>query len=210
MKLLKNALSKSGGLIIAVDKKNNDHIYSSKMACPKCDITFEELQPRMFSFNSPFGACEECSGLGIKMDFDANLIIPDKSKCIADGAIAIYRNAIDGWRGQYVGAVAKSFGFDIFSPISFLTKEQYNVLMYGSDKKIKFSMQMNKGDSNWSHTGTWEGLLPQSERLFEQTQSDYRRRELEKFMRISSCGKCKGKRLKKKVLSVRVSEKIYY
>lgn len=202
-----NALDKSKGLMIVLDKDGNEHIFSSDMSCPKCDIVFEELQPRMFSFNSPFGACETCSGLGIKMEFDPDLIIPDKNLCIADGALAIYRNAIDGWRGQYVGAVAKHFGFDVFTPVKDLTKKQYNVLMKGSKEKIRFNMSMKNGDANWSHLGNWEGLMPQSERLYKQTQSDYRRRELEKFMRISPCPSCEGKRLKVKVLSVKIADK---
>jgi excinuclease ABC subunit A len=202
-----NALLKSKGLMIVLDEDNNEHIFSSDMTCPKCGIVFEELQPRMFSFNSPFGACEACHGLGIKMDFDPDLVVPDKNLCIADGALAIYRNAVDGWRGQYVGAVAKHFGFDVFTPIKALTRTQYDVLMHGSDKKIKFTLTMKNGDANWSHMGQWEGLLPQSERLYKQTQSDYRRRELEKFMRISPCPVCDGKRLKEKILAVKIGEK---
>lgn len=202
-----NALLKSKGLIIVLDKDEKEHIFSSEMSCPECGTVFEELQPRMFSFNSPFGACETCSGLGIRMDFDPDLIIPDKSLCIADGALAIYRNAVDGWRGQYVGTVAKHFGFDVFTPIKDITEEQYNVLMHGSTKRIKFSMTMKNGDASWSHMGQWEGLLPQSERLYKQTQSDYRRRELEKFMRISPCPTCNGKRLKEKILSIKVNDK---
>lgn len=202
-----NALKKSGGLLVVLDKENNEHIYSASMSCPLCDTVFEELQPRMFSFNSPFGACETCTGLGIKMEFDPDLIIPDKNLCIADGALAIYRNAIDGWRGQYVGAVARHFGFDVFTAIKDLTEKQCRVLLYGSREKIKFQMTMKNGEANWSHTGYWEGLLPQSERLYKQTQSDYRRREMEKFMRISPCPDCGGKRLKEKVLAVRIAGK---
>jgi excinuclease ABC subunit A len=202
-----NALLRSKGLLIALDKDNNEHIFSSEMSCPQCGLVFEELQPRMFSFNSPFGACESCSGLGIKMDFDPDLIIPDKNLCIADGALAIYRNAVDGWRGQYVGAVAKHFGFDVFTPIKDLNKKQYDVLMYGTKERIKFSLSMKNGDASWSHIGTWEGLLPQSERLYKQTNSDYRRREMEKFMRISPCPACRGKRLKEKVLAVKIGDK---
>ncbi|NIM17966.1 MAG: excinuclease ABC subunit UvrA [Candidatus Aminicenantes bacterium] len=201
-----NALLKSKGLMIVLDQDNNEHIFSSEMSCPQCGIVFEELQPRMFSFNSPFGACEVCHGLGIKMEFDPDLIIPDKRLSIADGALAIYRNAIDGWRGQYVGAVAKHFGFDVFTPIKDLDQKQYNVLMNGSRERIRFSMSMKNGDASWSHIGQWEGLLPQSERLYKQTQSDYRRRELEKFMRISPCPACQGKRLKEKVLAVKIND----
>jgi len=204
---IENALLKSGGLVTVFGENNTEKTYSSKTACPVCGLTFEELQPRMFSFNSPFGACEECHGLGIKMDFDPDLIIPDKNKSIADGAITLYKNAVDGWRIQYLGAIAKHFGFDIFTKIKDLTKKQYDALMFGSDDTIKYKMEMKGGDSLWSGKGEWEGLVPQSERLYHQTDSEYRRKELEKYMRISSCPACKGKRLKEKVLSVKVADK---
>ena len=124
-----DALGLSDGLIIAVDEQKKEYIYSEKMACPKCGIIFEELQPRMFSFNSPFGACPMCHGLGFKTEFDPDLIIPDKSLCIADGAIALYRNIRDGWRVKILGGVAKHFGFDLFTPIQKLTEEQYQGIM---------------------------------------------------------------------------------
>ena len=198
---MENAIVKSKGLLMLIDEKDKENTYSAAMTCPKCDISFEELQPRMFSFNTPFGACGTCSGLGIQMEFDPKLIIPDKSLTIADGAIALYRNAIDGWRGQYIGAVANHFGFGVFTPIEELSQQQYDILLYGTDERIKFNMSMKNGDANWSSIGSWEGLVPQSERLYKQTNSDYRRRELEKFMRISPCPVCEGKRLKRKVLS---------
>ncbi len=201
-----NALEKAEGLLIAMDSEGSDRLYSSNMACPVCGMVFEELQPRMFSFNSPFGACEACNGLGIKMEFDPNLIIPNEEKCIADGAVALYRNHIDGYRSQHLGAVAKHFGFDIFTPIKDLTEGQYNALIYGSDERIQFRMSMKNGDAHWSHKGVWEGLIPQSERLYQQTESEYRRNELEKFMRILPCPKCEGRRLKDKVLAVRIAD----
>ncbi len=202
-----DALGMSDGLIIAVDEQKKEYIYSEKMACPKCGIIFEELQPRMFSFNSPFGACPMCHGLGFKTEFDPDLIIPDKSLCIADGAIALYRNIRDGWRVKILGGVAKHFGFDLFTPIQKLTEEQYQGLMYGTPEKITFSMVSKNGDGHWSHKGPWEGLIPQSNRLYRQTKSDYRRRDMEKFMRIFPCPECQGKRLKKKVLAVKIGGK---
>ncbi|HZX44127.1 MAG TPA: excinuclease ABC subunit UvrA, partial [Candidatus Nanoarchaeia archaeon] len=202
-----NALKKSKDILLVMDDKGKDHLFSASMSCPRCGLSFEELQPRMFSFNSPFGACEECHGLGIKMDFDPHLIIPDETKCIADGAVMLYRNAIDGWRGQYLGAVAKHLGFDVFTPMNKLNEKQYKALMYGSDERIKFEMKMKGGEANWSHMGYWEGLVPQSERLYQQTESDYRKRELEKFMRISDCPRCKGKRLKEKILAITINKR---
>ena len=202
-----NALKKSDGLLIVLDRTGHERVYSSKMACPACGMVFEELQPRMFSFNSPFGACEECHGLGIKMDFDPELIIPDKNLSIADGAIQLYKNVVDGWRIHFLGGVAKHFGFSIFTPIKELTSEQYDVLMYGTTEKVKFNMVTRGGDSEWSGKWVWEGLIPQSDRLYKQTKSEYRRNDLEKFMRVSPCPACNGKRLKQKVLSVKIAEK---
>lgn len=202
-----NAVNRSDGLILVLDDNDAEHTYSSKMTCPKCGIYFEELQPRMFSFNSPFGACEVCHGLGIKMEFGEHLIIPDEGKCIVDGAIALYKNMRDGWRVHYLGGVAKHFGFDIFTPIKDLTRKQYDVLMYGSLEKVSFNMTAKNGDTQWSGKGAWEGLIPQSERLYKQTESDYRRKELEKFMIISPCPACSGKRLKSKVLSVKIADR---
>ena len=201
------ALKESDGLVIILDEHGVEKIFSSKLACPVCGLAFEELQPRMFSFNSPFGACQACHGLGIKMDFDPDLIIPDKTKTIADGAIMLYRNAIDGWRGQYLGSVAKHFGFSVFTSIKDLTEDQYKILIYGSDEHIKFNLVMKKGEVEWNSTNTWEGLIPQSERLYNQTESEYRRQELEKFMRVSPCPSCNGKRLGQKALSVKIAGK---
>ncbi|HPS91039.1 MAG TPA: excinuclease ABC subunit UvrA [Methanothrix sp.] len=204
---VENALQKAEGLVIALFREGNELLYSATMACPVCGMSFEELQPRMFSFNSPFGACEACNGLGFRMEFDPDLIIPDRELSIADGAVAIYRNAIDGWRGQHLASIAKHFGFDVFTPIKALSEDQYNVLMYGSDEKIQFRMSMKNGDAYWMHNGQWEGLIPQSIRLYGQTASDYRREELERFMRVLPCPSCGGRRLKDKVLAVTVGDK---
>lgn len=201
---VENALKKSDGLLILQDEEGKDKTYSSNLTCPKCDITFEELQPRMFSFNSPFGACEECHGLGVKIEFDPDLIIPDKSKSIADGAIACFPRFDISWRHQQIAAVGKKYKFDIFTPIEKLTKKQLEVLLYGTDEPIKArwpggaSMHMEDG---------WEGIIPQQERLHRETKSEYRKSELEKFMRGRVCPVCKGKRLKEKILSVKIEGK---
>ena len=193
---VEQAVEKSKGLVIILGEKK-ESTYSSKMSCPKCGIAFEELEPRMFSFNSPFGACKECHGIGISMDFDEELIIPDKEKTIAEGAVKIYRNAVDGWRATQLASVAEHFGFSINTPIKKLSKKQYNALLYGTDELIDFG---------WTDD-EWEGIIPQSERLYQQTESDYRREELEKFMRVNPCPKCKGKRLNEKALAVKINKK---
>ncbi|HOW29797.1 MAG TPA: excinuclease ABC subunit UvrA [archaeon] len=212
---IEQGLNKSDGLLRVITvkdfEKNKDKakekLFSSKMSCPVCGLSFEELQPRMFSFNSPFGACEECSGLGFKMDFDPDLIIPDKTKSIADGAIMIYRNAVDGWRGQHLATIAKHYGFSALTPIQDLTKEQYNIIMYGSKDNIAFNLEGKNGTSSFNYTGTWEGLIPQSQRLYKQTESDYRRQDMEKYMKTSPCPACLGKRLKRKILAVKIGDK---
>ena len=204
--LISLALEKSGGLVKIISE-DKEKIYSSKHACPICGLSIPELQPRMFSFNSPFGACKDCLGLGIKMDFDPDLIIPDKNLSIAEGAIKVYRNAVDGWRGAYLASVGKHYGFDSLTPIKKLTKKQYDVLMYGSSDKINYNIRMNNGSSEYKHIGTWEGLIPQVTRLYSQTESDYRKREMEKFMRTSPCQTCKGKRLNDLSLAVKISGK---
>ncbi|MBT7706524.1 excinuclease ABC subunit UvrA [archaeon] len=202
---IEKAVKKSAnGLVAVLDSNGGKHIYSTIMACPKCGLAFEELQPRMFSFNSPFGACPECHGLGVKTEFDPDLIIPDKDLALIDGAIKLYGKMDNSWRIQQLAVVGKKFGFDTLIPIKKFTDSQYETLMHGSDEPIygKWSsganMDMNDG---------WEGLIPQSERLYKQTESDYRRRQLEKFMRSRSCPSCEGKRLKDKILSVTINNK---
>ncbi|MBS3082002.1 excinuclease ABC subunit UvrA [Candidatus Pacearchaeota archaeon] len=201
---VEQALKKGDKLLIVVDDKNKEELYSSSMACPKCGIAFEELQPRMFSFNSPFGACEDCKGLGIKTEFDPNLIIPDKSKSIMDGAIEVYGKMDFSWRAQQLNAVAKKFKFDLFTPIDKLSKKQFDVLMYGNGEPL--NAKWSTGASMNFKDG-WEGLVPQSDRLYAQTESNYRKNNFEKFMISHKCSTCNGKRLKKKVLAVTINGK---
>ncbi|MFW5704677.1 MAG: excinuclease ABC subunit UvrA, partial [Nanoarchaeota archaeon] len=178
--------------------------FSTFGACPNHpEVVFEPLEPRMFSFNSPFGACSECFGIGEKLECDPNLIIPDKNLSIMDGAIAVY-GKMDGWRMQQIQAVGKQYGFDLFMPISEFSQYQLDVLLYGTTRKIKAfwsngaKMNLNNG---------WEGVITQTERLLRQTDSEWRRNELSKFMRAQPCNVCRGKRLKENVLAVKVDGK---
>ena len=201
---VETALKKAGGLVYVLDKQNKITMYSSLMACPICGMSFEELQPRMFSFNSPFGACEECKGLGVKIEFNPDLIIPDKTKSIMDGAIDIYGKLDLSWRAQQLQTVGKKYGFDLFTPINKFTKEQLKVLFYGSKEPIT-GKWYNGASMNFS--GGWEGLVHQSDRLYKSTESDWRRENLEKYMSSSLCPSCKGKRLKDQILAVTVKDK---
>ncbi|NMA44363.1 MAG: excinuclease ABC subunit UvrA [Candidatus Diapherotrites archaeon] len=198
------ALKRADGRVLVIDAREREKLYSSALMCPVCGMSFEELQPRMFSFNSPFGACEECKGLGVKIEFDPDLIIPDKSLSIIDGAIDIYGKLDLSWRGQQLAVVGKVHGFDLFTPIEKFSKKQLDILLYGDPTPI--NAKWSSGASMVYKNG-WEGLIPQSDRLYLQTESEYRKNDLQKFMKTRECPKCKGKRLKDKVLSVRVAEK---
>ncbi|HOI19284.1 MAG TPA: excinuclease ABC subunit UvrA [Candidatus Woesearchaeota archaeon] len=190
------ALKKGEGLV-----KANEVLFSENMSCPVCGMVFEELEPRMFSFNTPQGACEECHGIGSLQEIDPELVIPDESKSIIDGAIAVYGRMDLSWRSQQLSVIGRQHGFDIFTPIDKFTKRQKEVLLYGDNTPIK---------ANWSNGAQmnldegWEGIIPQTMRLYRQTESDYRRGEIEKYMVERSCPVCKGRRLKEKVLHVMV------
>ena len=201
---IENALNKSDGIVIILDKEEKEHMYSSKLSCPKCDVSFEELEPRMFSFNSPFGACEECNGLGVKSEFDPDLIIPDKSKSILDGAIKLYGKMDFSWRSQQLGVVGKKHGFSLVVPVESYNKKQFDILMNGDPTPIKANWGTG---ANMHMRDGWEGLIPQSERLFSQTESEWRKNNFTKFMRTHRCPKCEGARLKEKVLNVKVHDK---
>jgi excinuclease ABC subunit A len=195
------ALEKSNGLMF-VQNAQKEETFSSNLSCPKCGLTFEELQPRVFSFNSPFGACEECHGLGVKIEFDPDLIIPDKSLSILEGAIKCYGKMDASWRQQQLAVIGKSCGFDLLTPIKDFSSSSLNYLLYGCNKKI--SGKWPSGAKMEFPEG-WEGIIPQQSRLLRETTSEYRKNELEKFMRSSICPVCKGRRLKEKILSVKIN-----
>ena len=199
------ALSLSSGFVIFLDDDENETLFSANAACPDCGINFEEMQPRMFSFNNPFGACGECHGLGFRQEFDSDLIIPDKSLSLMDGAVACYGN--DGWRMQQIASVAKHVGFDIFTPVKDLKEKDLDVVLYGTNKKIRYKYVSKNRDASYNFYGDFEGVIPQLERLYHQTKSDYRRKEMEKFMRILPCPKCEGRRLKDEALAVTLGGK---
>ena len=180
-------------------------VYSTFGACVKHPkIVFESLEPRMFSFNSPFGACSECHGLGEISQISVELLIPDKNKSVMEGALAIYGKMDLTWRAQQIAVVGREYGFDVWTPIKKFTPIQLNVLLYGTNEAIngKWStgeiMKMDDG---------FEGVIPQTLRLYKQTDSEYRKKEIEKFMLSKPCESCKGKRLQPVVLAVHIDQK---
>ncbi|MBS3054573.1 MAG: excinuclease ABC subunit UvrA [Candidatus Aenigmarchaeota archaeon] len=188
-----------------IQRGAGETIYSTFGACPRHpEVLFQQLEPRMFSFNSPFGACTGCLGLGETLEISQDLLIPDKSKSMIDGAIAVYGRMDLQWRCQQIAVVGKKFGFDIFTPLSAFSKKQLDVLLNGTTERI---------DGRWSNGASmnmengWEGIIPQTLRLYKQTESDERKEDLERFMIGKLCRVCEGKRLKETVLSVSIAGK---
>ncbi|MSR16525.1 MAG: excinuclease ABC subunit UvrA [Methylococcaceae bacterium] len=177
-------------------------IYSTFGACAKHPkIVFESLEPRMFSFNSPFGACNECHGLGEISQISVELLIPDKNKFIMDGALEIYNRMDLTWRVQQIAVVGREFGFDVWTPIKNFTPVQLNVLLYGTTDAI--NGKWSTGESMKMDDG-FEGVIPQTLRLYKQTESESRKKEIEKFMVFKPCPSCNGKRLQPVVLAVQI------
>lgn len=176
--------------------KKTELIFSEHYACTKCGISYAEIEPRIFSFNSPFGACSSCNGLGTKFEFDIDLIIPDRNKSINEGAIAPWKRGGRGYILYYrwlLRELSYQLDFDLDTPFCKLKKDVQKALLYGIDKYVG-----NK---------PFEGVIPHLERLFRQTESDYLKQELSKFMSTLPCPDCKGARLKKESLAVTVGNK---
>jgi excinuclease ABC subunit A len=181
------------------------NMYSTFGACPNHpEVMFEALEPRMFSFNSPWGACPTCHGLGEITEVTADKVIPNHNLSIMDGALAVYGKMDLSWRVQQIAAVGKKHGFDVFTPIKDFTEEQIHVLLYGDGEPI--SANWSNGANMYMREG-WEGIIPQTMRLYRQTESDWRKEDIEKFMTARSCNSCNGKKLQPLVLAVQIQGK---
>ncbi len=188
-----------------MDRAIDETVYSTFGACLNHpEIVFESLEPRMFSFNSPYGACKSCHGLGEIMQISPSLVIPDKTKSIMDGALAIYGKIELGWRAQQISIAGKKYGFDVWMPIDKFSKKQLDVLLYGTDEPL--SGKWHTGDTMRMEKG-FEGIIPQTMRLYKQTESEWRKEDIEKFMTAEPCKECMGKRLQPVVLAVNIDGK---
>ncbi len=204
---LESALRLADGLVV-IDCDGKEDLYSVKYACPDCGISIEEIEPRLFSFNTPYGACPECSGLGFKRAIDPDLICPDKTKTLREGAIKI-----SGWNldssamtQMYLNSLAKVYNFSMDVPVKDLPKEVYDLLMWGNGGE-KIDLEYNAYRFSGSYKTEWEGFANNLQRRYDQTQSDSVRWDIERYMRTSDCPVCHGKRLKKEALSVYVGGK---
>ncbi|MGA9169610.1 MAG: excinuclease ABC subunit UvrA [Nitrososphaeraceae archaeon] len=203
---IQSALKVGNGLVIAsIDGK--DMLYSQRNACPYCGISLGDLEPRMFSFNSPFGACNNCNGLGIKIEFDPELIIPDKSKSILEGAVKPWSGHFATFRSAMLRDVGKRFGFDLYTQISKMTDQQLKVILYGTDENIHYKYESKYSDTRWEYRGSFEGIIPSLERIYKQTESESKREELMQFMRELPCDDCHGRRLRREALSVKIQQR---
>jgi len=205
---IETALKLSDGLVIVNIIGGEDLLFNTKFACPEHGISIEELEPRMFSFNSPYGACEECNGIGYLLRVDPELIIPNKKLSIREGAIAPIANSVEGtYYQQMVEALAMSHGVDLDTPIEKLPKEFVDELLYGSGRRlIEFNFDSRYGGYR-HYRGPFEGFVRNLERRYRETNSDYIKEKIEEYMSLIPCEKCKGKRLKDSVLAVTVGGK---
>ena len=212
---LESALSLSDGLVyvehinegIAKEHQKTEKIvFSSKFACPESGFTIEEIEPRLFSFNSPYGACSECEGLGVDLYVDPKLVVPDERLSLIDGAIKPWANSSSLYYAQTLAALAKHYDFSLDVDWKKLTKEVQNIILYGSEnEEIKFSY--DDGYEKYANKKKFEGVINNLERRYLETDSDWKREEIAQYQNEKECERCSGFRLKEEALCVKINDK---
>lgn len=210
---VENALKLGNGLMIVDVIGGEEMTFSQNFACPDCGISIDEVQPRSFSFNNPFGACPDCYGLGYKMEFDEDLIIPDKSLSINQGAIVVlgWQSANDGksFSNAILNALALKYNFSLDTPFEDYPKEIHDILIYGTDgEKVAVRYKGQRGVGVYDIA--FEGLIKNVERRYRETSAESTKAEYETFMRFTPCATCHGQRLKKESLAVTIGDKNIY
>ncbi len=205
------ALQSSGGIIVVTRQaqeggSEKEEFFSQKNACPDCGVSVPELQPRLFSFNNPFGACPECLGLGEKMEFDLNLMIPDRRLSFSEGGLAPF-NPDSEWNRCRFEAIAQYSGYALDTPYERLTEAQWDVLLNGSAEPLHFVYHKQSGEGHSVYNQKWHGLFAEMKRRYSETFSQGQKDNLEKFMAHRLCEACGGKRLKPEALAVTVGGK---
>jgi len=203
---LETAIDISQEGIIMVKINGSEILFNTRLACAKCGINFEEIQPRMFSFNSPFGACPKCHGLGFMQEFAADLVVPNPELSLNEGAIKPWKNQIFGFQGQKLEALADKYNFDLDTPYENLPQKIKNILLYGSQEKVDFHLKSRSSKAEYAWEGYFEGAISQLERLYKQTDSEWRRSEMARYMRNKPCPVCQGKRLRLESLAVTIDK----
>ncbi len=199
------ALKRGEGIVIVEDlNENKDHVFSEKLACPFGHGSIQEISPRAFSFNSPYGACPTCHGLGSNSELDPSLIIPDKNKTLSQGAIYPWAKTNNSYYKQLLESLSKHFKFSLTIPWKDLPLDIQKILLYGSDEDIKFKVDSWDGDEVVTYKSHFEGVINQLKRRYTETDSEKSKQDLEAYMKSSPCPDCNGKRLKPEILSVTV------
>ena len=199
------ALKIGSGIVIINELPNKEHIFSEKFACVTCQLSLEEVAPRMFSFNSPYGACTKCDGIGSHMEVDPNMVVPDKTKSLIQGAIVPLGEQPRGnWYGSILKSLSQHFGFNFTTPWVKLSKDIRQILLYGTGEQ-KIEMEYSSQRWNGTYSGGWEGAIPNLVRRYTQTKSSGIREWIEQFMSMKSCSGCSGTRLKKETLAVKIN-----
>ena len=179
-------------------------IYSTKFACPESGFTIEEIEPRLFSFNSPYGACEECEGIGMKLNVDPNLVVPDERKSLADGAIEPWAKSTTLYYAQTLSSLSKHYGFSLDEKWKKLPKKIKDIVLYGSDEdEIKFNY--DDGYEKYSYKKTFEGVINNLERRFLESDSEWKREAIAEYQSDTACEACNGDRLKEEALCVKIN-----
>jgi excinuclease ABC subunit A len=208
---LETVFSLSDG-ILKVDNlsENKEYVFSKNFGCPDCGINFPEINPRMFSFNNPYGACSVCGGLGTKMEISPELVVPDPKKTIRQGAIAPWNTKFNGIYMQTIMTIAEKYGFSVDIPFEDLSDKEKKIILYGSGKEIiQFEYVNGEGDVR-KYKSVFEGVIPNLERRHLETNSDFMRTEIEKYMENHPCSGCHGARLKEEALAIKIGEKNIY
>ncbi len=200
------ALKQGNGIVVIDVAGGKELLFSEHAACTKCGISFEPLEPNMFSFNSPRGACPACQGLGSTMEFDPDLIIPDKSLSLSRGAIEPWGYE-HGYYFQMLQSVAKHYGFSLDTPFSELKPEHVDVILHGSSEEVLFRYVPREKEGLWEHRSYFEGVIPNLARKHRESQSEEARERIQQYMSIKPCTVCKGERLKPSSLAVTVAGK---
>ena len=209
---VETALANSNGIIVVLrrtESGDEEIFFSQKNACPDCGISIPELQPRLFSFNNPFGACPECTGLGEKMEYDLSLMIPDESKSFNEHGILPY-NPTSAWNSCRFQALADAYGFTLDTPLCDLTPEQKDVLLNGSEKVLHWVYYKQSGTGMSEYNQPWQGILSDMRRRYVEAWGDQMKTSLEKYMSHNTCSCCHGKRLRPEALGVTVGGKNIY
>lgn len=205
------ALKKADGTtVVDIVDENREVIFSEKLACPKCNLSFEELAPRIFSFNAPYGACERCSGLGADYVIDPNLIVPDRTKSLKDGAIYPWSRTSTQYYEDVLKSVCSHYGIDMNTPFEKLSKEEQNIILYGGDELVKFHVMRFGTHRYEDRYHKFLGVIPFLEKRYNEASGEYWREEIEKYMTTTPCPACNGARLKPFPLAVKIKDKNIY